>query len=234
MSLPAPSEKRAAVEAMFDRISTRYDRMNRWMTFGIDRNWRRRAIDSLALAGGERVLDLACGTADLAREATRRGAIVVGVDRSAGMLRVAARGSGYALVRGDALALPLRGGSCDAVVSGFALRNFTDLAAAFAECARVLRSGGRLALLEVDTPRGALRRAGHRLYFRGVVPLLGRLLADREAYRYLPDSVAYLPDEARLAEMLRAAGFDSSQKVRLLGGAAQLVTAMRAGGGCRG
>lgn len=226
--LPVGAAKRAAVTAMFDRIAPRYDLMNRLMTWGADRAWRRRAIASLGLGAGERVLDLACGSGDLAEEAARTGARVLALDLSAGMLRRArARRLSCALVRADALGLPLADASVDAVVSGFALRNFTDLAAAFAECARVLRRGGRIALLEVDRPRSALLRAGHALYFRRVVPLLGALLADGAAYRYLPASTAYLPDGDALAALLVAAGFEHVVKVPLLAGAAQLLTARR-------
>jgi demethylmenaquinone methyltransferase/2-methoxy-6-polyprenyl-1,4-benzoquinol methylase len=234
MTLPAAAEKRAVVEAMFDRIAPRYDLMNRLMTFGVDRAWRRSTIAALALRPSERVLDLACGSGDLAVEARASGARVVGLDFSAGMLRAArARGAecellrGVALVRGDALALPLADASVDAVVSGFALRNFVDVPHALAECARVLRPGGRIALLEVDRPASALVRFGHGVYFRRVVPLLGALLSDRAAYAYLPESTAYLPDQASLFAMLAAAGFGRPRKRSFLGGAAQLVTAER-------
>ena len=228
MTLPAEAEKRAVVEAMFDRIAPRYDLMNRLMTFGIDRGWRRRTIAALELSAGDRVLDLACGSGDLAAEAHAAGARVVGLDFSAGMLREArTRRLDGALVRADALALPFPDASLDAVVSGFALRNFVDLAGAFAESARVLRPRGRLALLEVDRPASALLRIGHAIYFRRVVPLLGALLADRDAYAYLPESAAYLPDEPTLSAMLGAAGFAAVRKEALLGGAAQLLTAER-------
>jgi demethylmenaquinone methyltransferase/2-methoxy-6-polyprenyl-1,4-benzoquinol methylase len=228
MTLPADGEKRAVVEAMFDRIAPRYDLMNRLMTFGVDRGWRRQAIAALDLRPGERVLDLACGSGDLAAVAAERGVRVVGLDFSAGMLRAARqRRLACALVRGDALALPFADGVLDAVVSGFALRNFVDVGAALAECARVLRRGGRLALLEVDRPASALLRLGHAVYFRRVVPLLGALLSERAAYAYLPESTAYLPDEPALRAALRAAGFTRVAKRPLLGGAAQLVTAAR-------
>ncbi len=226
--LPAGAAKRAAVTAMFDRIAPRYDLMNRLMTWGADRGWRRRAIAALHLQSGAHVLDVGCGSGDLAEEAARTGARVVALDLSAGMLRCArARRLPCLLVRGDALRLPLADARVDAVVSGFALRNFTDLGAAFGECARVLRRGGRIALLEVDQPRSALLRAGHTLYFHRVVPLLGALLADGAAYRYLPASTAYLPDDDALAAMLVAAGFEDVVKERLLAGAAQLITARR-------
>jgi demethylmenaquinone methyltransferase/2-methoxy-6-polyprenyl-1,4-benzoquinol methylase len=228
VTLPAGAEKRAVVEAMFDRIAPRYDLMNRVMTFGVDRGWRRRAIASAGLRPGDRVLDLACGSGDLAAEARAAGARVIGLDFSAGMLRAArARQVGCALVRADALALPLPDASVDAVVSGFALRNFVDLAAALAESARVLRPGGRLALLEVDRPASRILRLGHTLYFRRVVPLLGALLAERDAYAYLPESTAYLPDASALTALLTASGFADIRKTPLLAGAAQLVTAER-------
>lgn len=228
MTLPAAAEKRAVVEAMFDRIAPRYDLMNRLMTFGVDRGWRRHAIAALRLRAGDRVLDLACGSGDLAAEAGASGARVVGLDFSAGMLRTAAaRGLGCGLVRGDALALPLADASVDAVVSGFALRNFVDLPGAFAECARVLRPGGRIALLEVDRPGSALLRFGHGIYFRRIVPILGALISDRAAYAYLPESTAYLPDSATLSAMLGAAGFTAPRKRSFLGGAAQLLVAER-------
>ena len=231
MTLPAGAEKRAVVEAMFDRIAPRYDLMNRVMTFGVDRGWRRRAIAALGLRPGDRVLDLACGSGDLAAEASAAGARVVALDFSAGMLRAArARRLGCGLVRGDALALPLPTATLDAVVSGFALRNFVDIGAAFAEAARVLRAGGRLALLEVDRPASAFLRLGHDLYFRRVVPLLGALLAERAAYAYLPESTAYLPAAPALAALLTGAGFARIAKQSLLGGAAQLVVAERADG----
>ncbi len=226
--LPPAGEKRARVEAMFDRIAPRYDLMNRLMTFGIDRAWRRAAIAALKISPRDRLIDLACGTGDLALEGARAGAWVVGFDLSAGMLREARkRAIGCLLVRADALRLPLAAACCDAVVCGFALRNFADVTVALAEAARVLKPEGALALLEVDTPASRLVRFGHRLYFHHVVPVLGRLLSDSDAYSYLPASVAYLPAEPALHGMLAAAGFCSIEKRRLSGGVAQLVTARR-------
>jgi demethylmenaquinone methyltransferase/2-methoxy-6-polyprenyl-1,4-benzoquinol methylase len=227
--LPAPAHKRAVVTAMFDRIAARYDLMNRLMTLGLDRSWRRQAVLALGLRGGERVLDLGCGTGDLALAAAAAGARPAGVDLSSGMLRIAARrGAGLAWVRGDAAALPFASGSLRAVVSGFAVRNFVDARAVFAECARVLEPGGGLALLEVDEPRSRLLAAGHRFYFRRLVPWIGGALSDRAAYRYLPESVVYLPGEDEMQAELATAGFEDVAKRRLAGGVAQLVTARRA------
>jgi demethylmenaquinone methyltransferase/2-methoxy-6-polyprenyl-1,4-benzoquinol methylase len=175
------------------------------------------------------VLDLGCGTGDLALAVARCGARAIGLDLSSGMLRVAVtRGADARWIRGDAGSVPLADGSVDAVVSGFALRNLIDLEQALSECARVLRPGGRLALLEVDAPRVSLLRLAHAFYFHRVVPLIGRILVERDAYAYLPASVVYLPGEDELAWLLAAAGFEAIAKTRLAAGVAQLVTANRA------
>ena len=227
MTIPEAGRKAAVVEAMFDRIAPRYDLMNRLMTFGMDRTWRREAVRALALPPGARALDLACGTGDFCADLASLGVRVVGVDFSAAMLRVAAlRRDRFALVRADALGLPLRSESFDAVVSGFALRNFANLEVSFRECLRVLKTGGKIALLEVDTPASSWLRFGHRVYFHKLVPLIGRLV-DREAYSYLPESTFYLPGEAALMAMLAGAGFRNLNKRRLLGGAVQLLTGCR-------
>lgn len=229
MTLPAAEEKADFVRAMFDRIAPRYDRLNAVMTLRLDRGWRRATIAAAEIAPGDRVLDVACGTGDLIELARARGARVVGVDFAPGMLAIARRrGLAAGLVRGDALALPLADASVDAVTCAFALRNFVALAPFLEEAARVLRPGGRLALLEVATPRGALLRAGHRLWFHGAVPLIGRLLADRAAYAYLPASTAYLPDAPELMRAIEASGFADVRRRALGLGAVQLLTARRA------
>ena len=224
-SLPQGAAKVRAVDAMFDAIAPRYDLLNRVLTFGLDVGWRRRTVRSLDLPAGSRVLDLACGTGDLCRVLTAAGYRAVGVDRSAGML--AAARTGAPLVRGDCLDLPVPNGRVDGVVCGFALRNFRSLEPFLAECARVLRPGGRVALLEVSAPENPVLRAGHGLYFGRVVPLVGGLVSDRDAYRYLPDSVAYLPPGPRLVEMLSEAGFADARRRPLTTGIAQLLTGTR-------
>lgn len=211
---------------MFDTIAPRYDLMNRLMTFRLDVGWRRRCVQRLALGPGSRVLDVACGTGDLCRDLVRAGHRPVGVDFSHGMLTAARTGA--PLVNADALALPFADASFDGVTCGFALRNFVELAPMFAEAARVLHPGGRLALLEVATPPNSVMRLGHAVYFGHVVPRLGALLSDADAYRYLPDSVAYLPATHELLAMVTAAGFDRVTRIELTGGIAQLITATRA------
>jgi len=226
-ALPHGDAKHDAVEGMFDRLAPRYDRMNRIISLGLDRGWRRRTVDALAAPAGGRVLDLACGTGDLCRDLAARGLSPVGVDFSAGML--AAARVGAPLVRGDGAALPLATASLDGVTCGFALRNFVELDTVFAECARVLRPGGRLAALDATVPTNPVMRAGNAVWFRGAVPLLGRLLAhDADAYRYLPKSTAYLPAAPELAARLTAAGFRDVRHTTLTGGSVLLITGTRA------
>jgi demethylmenaquinone methyltransferase/2-methoxy-6-polyprenyl-1,4-benzoquinol methylase len=210
---------------MFDRISTRYDLVNRVMTFGMDVGWRRRAVRELRLPGGALVADLACGTGDLCDELLTGGYRAVGFDFSHGMLRNA--GTSAPLVEADALRLPLADGGVDGATCGFALRNVTEVTALFAETARVLRPGGRAAFLETSEPDGRLLRAGHAVYFKRIVPLIGGALSDRDAYRYLPRSMAYLPEPARLLSMLAQAGFAGVERIALGGGVAQLLVGTR-------
>ncbi|HEY0411208.1 MAG TPA: ubiquinone/menaquinone biosynthesis methyltransferase [Candidatus Dormibacteraeota bacterium] len=225
---PADARDRAdANRAMFDRIAPRYDRLNRVLTLGLDARWRRRTVAALGLSPGSLVVDLACGTGDLCRETQRAGLRCVGVDVAARML--AHSHTSAPLVRADILTLPIAGGTVDGAVCGFALRNVVDIPACLRETARVLRPGGRIGFLEVAEPANPLLRRGHALYFRRVVPLVGGLLSDREAYRYLPASTAWLPSPAELLAMVRDAGFTAVARRSLGGGAAQLLTGTRAG-----
>ena len=210
---------------MFDAIAPRYDLVNRIMTFGLDRGWRRRAVAALSLRPRDVVVDLACGTGDLCRDLAAAGYRPIGVDLSIGMLSYARTSS--PLVQGDALALPLPDASVAGVVSGFALRNFVDLDLAFTEMARVLRPRGRVSLLDVGQPQRGLMRMGHRFYFGHVVPRIGAVLSDGDAYRYLPRSVAYLPAPEQLISRLELAGFSHVQRRLLSGGITQLYTATR-------
>jgi demethylmenaquinone methyltransferase / 2-methoxy-6-polyprenyl-1,4-benzoquinol methylase len=224
-TLPEGDEKVAAVRGMFDAIAPRYDLVNRIMTFRMDVGWRRRTVRALGLPVGDTVVDLACGTGDLCRELAIQAYRPIGADLSFGML--AAARTTAPLVHGDALRLPLPDGSVDGVTCGFALRNFAALPPFFAELARIVRPGGRIALLEVAEPPNRLLRFGHGIYFGRVVPLVGGLLSDPAAYRYLPRSVAYLPEPQAMLADLEAAGFDAVDRQLLSVGIAQLITATR-------
>ena len=206
----------AGVRAMFDRIAPVYDLMNRVMTLGLDRGWRKLAAAAV-VRPGDRVLDAACGTGDLAVEALRIGADVTGLDFSERMLERACRKSErITWVQGDVLALPFDDGSFDAATIGFGIRNVDDLESGLRELARVLRPGGKLAVLEITRPRGVLRPF-FRLWFDVLVPLLGKVLPGGAAYTYLPASVRRFPGPEDLAAVLRRAGF-STVSYRLLAG----------------
>ena len=226
--LPSGAAKRRAVREMFDAIAPRYNLVNRIMTLRLDVAWRRRTVRELALPSGSRVADLACGTGDFCRELARRGHHRIGFDFSMGMLRAARAADGTVpLVNSDVLELPLPDSALDGATCGFALRNLTAVPPLFVELARVLRSGGRVGLLEVDSPTNPALRWGHGLYFGRVVPLIGGLLSDRDAYRYLPESVAYLPPPEELLAGLRSAGFIDVRRHKLSAGIAQMITATR-------
>jgi demethylmenaquinone methyltransferase/2-methoxy-6-polyprenyl-1,4-benzoquinol methylase len=223
--LPEGEEKSRKIRRLFDTISGRYDLVNRVMTLGMDIGWRRRAARELRLPGEALVVDLACGTGDLCRELLRRGYRTVGFDFSHGMLTHARASS--PLVEADILRLPLADGSADGATCGFALRNVVSLPELFGELARVVRPGGRIALLETSEPDAAVLRAGHAVYFRRIVPLIGGLLSSREAYSYLPRSAAYLPPAADMVKMLGDAGFREVERSQLSGGIVQLLMGTR-------
>ncbi|HUF01125.1 MAG TPA: bifunctional demethylmenaquinone methyltransferase/2-methoxy-6-polyprenyl-1,4-benzoquinol methylase UbiE [Gaiellaceae bacterium] len=215
-----------SVRGMFDRIAPVYDVMNRVMTAGLDRRWRRLAASAVVWPG-DRVLDACCGTGDLAVEAERRGGRVVGLDFSERMLERARRKSGtIEWVQGDALELPFAAGEFDAVTIGFGVRNFEDLPRGLRELARVLRPGGRIAVLEITRPRGLLRPF-FRLWFDVLVPLAGKVLPGGKAYTYLPASVRRFPGAEDLSGLLEAAGFVSVSHRLLGGGIVALHTAER-------
>jgi demethylmenaquinone methyltransferase/2-methoxy-6-polyprenyl-1,4-benzoquinol methylase len=206
-----------SVRTMFDRIAPVYDVMNRVMTAGLDVRWRRLAAES-AVRNGDRVLDAACGTGDLAIADLKAGAgKVTGLDFSEKMLeRARAKNTAIEWLRGDMLALPFADETFDAATVGFGVRNVADLALGLRELRRVLRPGGRLAILEITQPRGAMRPF-YSLWFDRVVPVLGRVLPGGDAYTYLPASVKRFPTAERLADMLREAGF-GDVRFKLMGG----------------
>jgi len=225
-TLPEGEAKVQAVREMFDTIAPRYDLVNRIMTFRLDVRWRRTAVRRLALPAGSTVIDLAAGTGDLCIDLRRAGHHPLAFDLSYGML--AADRSGSPRAQADILRLPLPDGSVDGATCGFALRNLLDLPTFFGELARVIRPGGRVALLDVGVPHHRLVRAGNDIYFGKVVPRIGALLSDGAAYRYLPKSVAYLPPRDELVEILRTAGFPDAEHRQLSGGLTQLMVGTRA------
>ena len=202
-TLPQGDDKKRAVREMFDAIAPRYDLVNRIMTFRLDVRWRRKTVRDLALPAGSTVLDLASGTGDLCIDLREAGLHPISMDLSYGML--AADRSGAPRAQADILRLPVPDGSVDGVTCGFALRNLTDLDAFFVELARVVRPGGRIALLDVGIPKNPVIRFGNSIYFGKIVPKIGAALSDGAAYAYLPKSVAYLPEPAEMKAMLRSA-----------------------------
>jgi demethylmenaquinone methyltransferase/2-methoxy-6-polyprenyl-1,4-benzoquinol methylase len=223
-------EKRAYVRRTFSEIAPRYDLLNRVLSLGVDRAWRRRALAALGWrrrpAGA--YLDLCAGTLDVGALLTRQrgfAGLVVGADFAVPMLR-AGRGKASAAlapVGADALALPLADASVDGAVVAFGIRNVADLGAALGEARRVLRPGARLVVLEFTTPPNALVRAAYHAYFHHVLPAVGRLVSGHPtAYAYLPRSVAHFPREEALAERMRAAGFAAVRWERLTLGVAAI------------
>ena len=223
--LPQGDEKAKVVQNMFDAIAPRYDLVNRIMTFRLDTRWRKIAVRKLALSRGARVLDLASGTGDLCVNLRKAGLHPLSFDMSFGML--AADHSNAPRVQADILRLPIATESVDGVTCGFALRNLVDLNVFFQEIARVTKSGGRIALLDVSTPTNPVIRWGNSVYFGKVVPRIGGLLSNRAAYNYLPKSVAYLPTPAQLVDMLQQAGFEHVRHEQLSGGLTQLMHATK-------
>ena len=232
------SKSPARIAGMFDAIAGRYDFLNHLLSAGLDRRWRSRAIRSLRLTGGERVLDLCTGTGDLAiaaARAPRSAARVVGVDFSDAMLRVGVRklrtgrlDARIAMVQGDATRVPLASASVDAVTIGFGIRNVERMDLACAEVHRVLRPGGRLAILEFAVPTLPLFGACYRWYVNRVLPRVGRALSRNDsAYAYLPASIDAFASPDEFVKILRQAGFGSISPSRLMLGSVMLYTARR-------
>jgi demethylmenaquinone methyltransferase/2-methoxy-6-polyprenyl-1,4-benzoquinol methylase len=224
-ALPHGEEKVAAVRQMFDAIAPRYDLVNRIMTFRLDVRWRRKAVDLLALAKGATVADLAAGTGDLCADLAAVGHRPLAFDLSYGMLAAATVDTPR--VQADILRLPLPDAAVDGANCGFAVRKLVDLPSFFAELGRVVRRGGRIALLDVGIPDNRLVRFGNTIYFGHVVPRIGGLLSDGAAYRYLPKSVAYLPTPEVMIRQLHDVGFSDAQHIPLSGGITQLLVGTR-------
>jgi demethylmenaquinone methyltransferase / 2-methoxy-6-polyprenyl-1,4-benzoquinol methylase len=215
------------VRSMFDRIAPVYDAMNRVMTAGLDRRWRRETATAV-VRPGDRVLDACCGTGDLALAAARAGGRVTGIDFSERMLERARRKApGLTWLQGDAMAMPFEDGSFDAVTIGFGLRNLEDERRGLVELRRVLVPGGRLGVLEITRPKGLLEPF-YRVWFDGLVPLAGKVLPGGAAYSYLPASVRRFPSPELLAELILAAGFENVRFRLFAGGIVALHTGVAA------
>ena len=224
--LPEGDEKRAAVRTMFDTIAPRYDLVNRLMTFRLDVRVRRQTLEALRLPANATVLDLACGTGDFMWALEKKGHTAIGIDLSHGMMAAAPKAGRF--IQGDLLDLPVADGSVDAAVCGYALRNLLELPPFLAELARVVKPGGRIALVDVSAPENPILRKGFDLHFNKIVPFIGGLFSDKAAYGYLPRSVVYLPPPAEMVQMLTDAGFADAERRQLTMGIAQLLTGNRA------
>jgi demethylmenaquinone methyltransferase/2-methoxy-6-polyprenyl-1,4-benzoquinol methylase len=240
MPVPVPDKSPDRIAGMFDAIAPRYDLLNHLLSAGIDRRWRSRAVRSLGLTGREILVDVCTGTADVALEARRSApgaARVIGVDFAAAMLGLGlrkVRGAGQdrhiTLVRGDAARLPARDGCADAVTVAFGVRNVASVEEACAELARVLKPGGRLAILEFGVPRVPVAGPLYRWYFTRVLPVIGRIVSGHTgAYAYLPSSVGAFPAVAEFVALLERRGFNQVRAVPLTFGIVQLYTGVRRG-----
>jgi len=218
------------VRAMFDRIARVYDRMNSVMTAGLHHRWRARAADLARIGPGSRALDVATGTGDLAIELAGRGARVTGLDFSEPMLELARdKAPGIEWVPGNALELPYGDGEFDAVTVGFGARNFSDLGRGLSELARVTRPGGRVVILEITTPQKPPLSWFFRLWFDRLVPALGRVAGDPDAYTYLPSSVRRFPGPRELAAQMAAVGLEEVRWMLTAGGIIAVHTGTRLG-----
>jgi demethylmenaquinone methyltransferase / 2-methoxy-6-polyprenyl-1,4-benzoquinol methylase len=222
--LPASSEKRGYVRRMFGAIAPRYDLINRLMTLGRDQVWRRTVVRLCALPPGGRLLDVATGTGDIGYEALRTdpAARVFGLDLSPEMMRMGRHkqhGRSFPFTEGDGLSLPFGDHTFDAAASGFMMRNVVDIKLAFIEQLRVVRPGGRVVCLEITLPRTPVLGRLIEIYFFRVVPFVGRLISGhREAYVYLPESVAAFPSPPELKRIIESTGLrDVRYRTAMLG-----------------
>lgn len=231
------SNKTEQVRAMFDNIAPAYDFMNRAMSFGIHRRWLGRCVRAVAAVSPREILDVATGTGDVAISLARRlpEACVTGIDLSSGMLelgrqKVSAAGLSerVELMQADCLSLPMADASYDAVTVAYGVRNFERLSAGYREMARVLRPGGLLAVIELSTPRSWAVRPFYKLYTRCIIPIVGRLVShDVRAYRYLPESIAAVPQGDAMCALMTASGLEDARCKRLTLGTCTLYTARK-------
>lgn len=231
--LPPIEEKASYVEEMFSRIAARYDTMNALMTFGMDRSWRRQAIEVLRPPRAGYALDVGSGTGDFLPLLAEHSAFAVGVDftlamMQAGQPKLDSYRAATAFVNGDALCLPFPNACFDVITTGFTMRNVVDIGQAFREMYRVTKPGGRMICLEVAKPRSAILRLGHRIYFEQIVPVLAQSFGgDKQAYRYLPQSARLFPAPEQLARLMREAGWRNVEYRLLSLGAVALHLGVR-------
>lgn len=229
--------KTQQVEEMFDSIAPEYDFMNRAMTFGIDKLWRRRAVKIVASARPAKILDVATGTGDLAIKlaCTLPQAHITGIDLSEKMLAIGRRKVTAAgltrrisLIKADCLQLPFPDKTFNAVTVAYGVRNFEHLDKGYAEMTRVLRPGGMLCVIELAVPTGRLVRPLYNLYTRHVIPAIGRLVtSDTKAYTYLPESITAMPQGNRMLEMMNRAGMTATRLTPLTFGTCAIYTATK-------
>jgi ubiquinone/menaquinone biosynthesis methyltransferase len=218
----APETKRRYVRGLFGTIADRYDLITVLLSFGRDRAWKRRLIDTSGVTRGARVLDLACGTGDLAFEASARGGRVVGLDFEPRMIDLATRkpaARDIAFLLGDMSSLPVADASFDIVTTGYGLRNVPDLPQALAEISRVLVRGGTFCSLDFDRPEPRWKRAVYLAYLTVVGSTLGWVLhRDPDTYRYIPESIRRYPGARGVVQLMRAHGFEDARTVPVMGG----------------
>lgn len=227
-------DKTSQVRDMFDNIAPAYDLMNRAMTMGVDKIWRRKAIGMLAEYSPKKILDVATGTADLALELDRRlkPESITGIDLSEEMLAIGRKkvektgaSDRITLEKADCLALPMADGTFNCVTVAYGVRNFADLLAGYKEMARVLKPGGRICVIELSTPRGKLTSPLYKAYTRWLIPTVGRLIShDSRAYSYLPESIAAVPQGKDMTALMERAGFADCRFRPLTFGACTIYT----------
>ncbi len=233
----AEGGKTGQVREMFDNIAPAYDFMNRAMTLGIDKLWRRRAVNMVRAHGGKQILDVATGTGDLAIALARRieGSRVTGADLSEGMIEIgrdkvakAGLADRITLEAADCMNLPMADDTFDCVTVAYGVRNFEDLRRGYAEMARVLRPGGMIAVIELSTPTSPLVKPLYRLYTRGIIPAVGRMIShDSRAYSYLPESIAAVPQGEEMLSLMREAGLTEAKCLPLTFGTCSIYTAIK-------
>lgn len=228
--------KTEQVREMFDNIAPAYDCLNRAMSFGLDKSWRRKAVGCVACAGAKNIVDIATGTGDfainLAKNISRSN--ITGLDLSENMIEIgrekvakAGLSNRIAFVRGDCIDSPLPAGKAEAVTVAFGIRNFEDIVAGYKAMFRMLKPGGLLCVLELSTPVNPFVRFFYNLYSRNIIPFMGRLISkDNRAYSYLPESIAAVPQGEEMLALMRQAGFVNPNFRRLTFGVCTLYTAI--------